>query len=269
MATPRTTKAAANNSSTAPLVERDPIWAHLARPFEPDWIEKLPKPLKGKDDDKGKCARGTRYSADGYYCDGWHARALHLDYVGHAGITMRLNADVGPENWILEPLGTNDQGLPVYTSSQFWVRLTILGVSKIDLAEHFSSTQEAWGDAFRRAAMRFGIGTELWSKSDHAFNVRRNTEQAAEVPADAAPPDTSHLTDLQAKIGALSPEQATALKEWWGKAAIPPLRSLSPEQAKVVDGEVSRMVREAADEAAKATVTERLGATPVEEGASA
>lgn len=246
------------------LVERDPIWAHLARPFAPDWIEKLPRNIRKGDTDKGTC-NSNRYSVDGVFCGGYHARSIHLDYVGHAGITMRLNEDVGPENWSLEPLGTNEQGLPIFTASQFWVKLTILGFSKIDLAESFNSTQEAWGDGLRRAAMRFGIGTDLWSKSDHAFNLRLNTEQVQEVPRDAPPPDHSHIDALKQRLGALNPDEAAALRTWWGTVQLPKLESLSPEQAVVVTGELDRMQAVAE----QATLAERLGAQKVDEEATA
>lgn len=240
--------------------ERDPIWDYLARPFDPDWIEKLPKQLKRGDERKARCedtAAGRTVSADGHYCGGWHARSMHLDYVGHAGITMRLNEDVGPENWSLEPMGTNDAGLPIYTGKEFWVALRILGVVKYDLAESFASTQEAWGDGLRRAAMRFGIGTALWSKSDYAFNSRVNSEEVAAAPAPDVP-TAEHVTVLRERIAGLVDEHRQALATWWGKADLPKIDSLSPQQAAVVDGEIDRLVEAGRQETIKA----RLSAVP-------
>ena len=150
------------------MSDNDALWEALRAPFPPEEIEKLPKPLSREDRDKGKCLEGSRYSADGHYCGGWHARSIHLDYVGHGGICMRLNEVVGPENWSLEPFALSPEGLPLMARGEFWVKLTILGVTKMEVAANYSSTQEAVGDALRRAAMRFGVGTYLWSKSDRA-----------------------------------------------------------------------------------------------------
>lgn len=164
------------------------VWLELAKPFPVEWIEKLPKQLRKGDDDRGKCEPGNRYSADGYGCGGYHARSVHLDYVGHAGITMRLNAVVGPGGWNLEPISLREDGTPfVPKGGEFWGRLTILGVSKVDLAANYYSTQEAWGDLLRRCAMRFGIGTYLWAKSEYAAELATYKEPApGEAPADRA-----------------------------------------------------------------------------------
>lgn len=246
--------------------DRDPIWEHLARPFPDSWVEKLPKNLRKNDDRKARCEdtpAGRTVSADGHFCGGWHAKALHLDYIGHAGVTMRLNEDVGPENWSLEPLGVLDNGLPAHTGQAFWVKLTILGVSKIDLAESFSSTQEAWGDALRRAAMRFGIGTYLWSKSEYAFNQKVNSEAEAATPEPEVPV-ADHSQAVKGRLDSLTQEQKDELTQWWTKAGLPKWTALSPQQAAVVNGEIDRVEEVARQELLKA----RLGATEVPEGQS-
>lgn len=166
--------------------EHAATWAALAAPFPLDWIEKLPKPLKSRDDNRGRCEAGSYYSADGHGCGGWHARSVHLDYIGHAGITMRLNAVVGPGGWTFEPVATTEDGLPLMRGGEFWARLTILGVSKVDLAANYSSTQEAWGDALRRCAMRFGMGTYLWAKSEYAAELATHQPEPGETPAERA-----------------------------------------------------------------------------------
>lgn len=168
--------------------ERDPRWAQLTEPFPPDWIEKLPKVLSKQDQRKGRCRPdqdGQYVSADGHYCGGWHSRAVHLDYVGHAGITMRLNDVVGPEGWDWEPVATDDSGLPMASRGEFWIRLTILGVTKLGVGDDFNgSSKQAIGDALRNAAMRFGIGTYLWSKSDAAHALAARDDQP---PANGQP----------------------------------------------------------------------------------
>lgn len=54
-------------------------------PFTGSKIGKMPKPVKGQDQDKGNCERGGRYSAAGYFCGGWHARAIHLEWSQRGG----------------------------------------------------------------------------------------------------------------------------------------------------------------------------------------
>lgn len=151
-----------NPPAQGPTVEQ---WAALAAPFPPDQVEKKPQTLRRDDQDKGRC-ENNRYSADGHFCGGWHARAIHLDYVGHAGITMRLNEVVTPAGWSWEPVAFNPDGTP-NTGREFWIRLTVLGVTKYGVGDDFNgSAKQAIGDALRNAALRFGIATYLWSKSD-------------------------------------------------------------------------------------------------------
>lgn len=145
--------------------------ALLTKPFDSDEIEKLPKQMRKDDQDKGKCERGTRYSADGYFCGGWHARSLHLDYVGHAGITDRLN-QVDPM-WTWEPMALTPNGTPYMSDGGMWGKLTVLGVTRIGYGDPGGKTgpnavKETIGDFLRNAAMRFGVGTYLWSKSEAA-----------------------------------------------------------------------------------------------------
>lgn len=179
------------------------IITDLTRPFSADEIEKLPKTLRAKDDNKGTC-NNSQYSADGYFCGKYHARAVHLDYVGHAGITMRLNDVLGPAGWEFEPFATTPEGLPLISASVFYARLTILGVSKWDMAANFNGPQEAYGDALRRCAMRFGIGTYLWSKSD-----------AAAALANEPPPTLTPGEQLAADLGALSPTIQQQVRDRW------------------------------------------------------
>lgn len=231
------------------------LWAKLTEPFPEDWVEKLPKPLKSRDDNKGRCQAestdqrsGPYFSADGHYCGGWHARSVHLDYVGHAGITMRLNDVLGAEGWDFQPYAESQDGLPVISSSAFWAKLTILGVTKWELAANFNGPQEALGDALRRCAMRFGIGTYLWSKSDHAFNLAKTMDDheppEAERPGDRDAGDRPVMDDVPTHIQAArriietaSQEERSKIRAWWENAAsqgqLPPpdrLDAMTPPQ---------------------------------------
>lgn len=168
-------------------------WAALTQPFAAADIEKLPKPMKSRDEDRGSCQQGSRYSADGYYCGKYHARAIHLDYVGHAGITMRLNDVLGPDGWDFYPYALTPEGLPFISQSVFYARLSIMGVDKWDMAANFNGPQEAYGDALRRCAMRFGIGTYLWSRSETAAALADGTANTG-----PATPNEELLQELNA-----------------------------------------------------------------------
>lgn len=193
---------------SAAETRREDLLEKLRRPFNPDEIEKLPKVLSKDDRNRDRCQRGSRVSADGHYCGGWHARAMHLDYVGHAGITDRLN-EVDP-GWDYEFMhvelppwagaavaslyeaGTPDalaearrlvrsHGRPLSQDGGYWIRLTVLGITRMGFGDAAgksgaNATKEVIGDALRNAAMRFGVGTYLWSKSEAAEAKRLGVE---------------------------------------------------------------------------------------------
>ncbi len=158
----------------------------LTKPFTPEEIEKLPKQVRKNDEDRGRCEQGSRYSADGFYCGGWHARSMHLDYVGHAGITDRLNA--ADPMWHWEPFALTPAGTPLLTDGGMWGRMTVLGVTRIGFGDPGRNSgpnaiKETIGDFIRNAAMRFGVGTYLWSKSEAAA-----AKKIAEEDHDDTPP---------------------------------------------------------------------------------
>lgn len=167
--------------------DRAAKWAALAAPFRPEEIEKLPKPFS-KDSAKGTCRQLDR---NGYACGGYHGLpAIHLDYVGHAGVTERLNS-VDPE-WTWTPMfrDVNHEVIArivdpevmrqyianapmLRTDGGLWITLTVLGVTRPGFGDASgktgpNATKELIGDALRNAAMRFGVATYLWSKSEAA-----------------------------------------------------------------------------------------------------
>jgi len=163
----------------------------LSKPFAPNEIEKLPKQLRKGDDNRQQCRAGTQASADGHYCGGFHARSMHLDYIGHAGITDRLN-QVDPL-WTWEPLALTPHGTPLMSDGGMWGKLTVLGVSRIGFGDASGKTgpnaiKEVIGDFIRNAAMRFGVATYLWSKSESAFEKKRGEEGAHDDPAPTPAP---------------------------------------------------------------------------------
>ena len=87
-----------------------------------------------------------------------------LDYVGHAAVTDRL-LTVDPL-WSWEPMALDDHGLPALDrAGNLWIRLTILGVTRIGVGDG-KSAKECIGDAIRNAAMRFGVALDLWAKEN-------------------------------------------------------------------------------------------------------
>lgn len=188
--------------------------ALLSKAFEQDEIEKLPKQLKRNDDAKYGCKPGTQASADGYHCGGYHARSMHLDYIGHAGITERLNqADPW---WTWEPMGLTEAGTPLMSDGGMWGRMTVLGVTRIGYGDPGRNSgpnaiKETIGDFIRNAAMRFGVGTYLWSKSESALAKKRG-EEAGDEPEKVR--DESPLTQQRPPAEA-PPEKTDPSKIDW------------------------------------------------------
>lgn len=144
---------------------------NLRRPFDANQVSKLPKQLSSdKSQAKGNCRSGSNFSADGTYCGGYHGRAIHLDYVGHAALTDRLlETDL---LWSWEPLSVDEMGLPMFDrNGGMWINLTVAGVTRLGYGDSQGKTgpnavKEAIGDALRNAGMRFGAALDLWHKGD-------------------------------------------------------------------------------------------------------
>jgi hypothetical protein len=99
---------------------------------------------------------------------------VQLAYVGHAEITLAL-IEIDPL-WSWEPIAFDESGRPLITLEGnrlvMWARLTVCGKSMIGVgtceARKGDPEKELVGDFLRNAAMRFGIGTKLWSKATDA-----------------------------------------------------------------------------------------------------
>ena len=169
----------------------------LRQPFPEHQVNQLPKQVKRDDQDKGKCEKGTRYSADGVFCGGWHARSLHLDFVGHAALTDRL-LDADPE-WSWEPVAWGPDGLPAFDKlGGLWIRLTVCGVTRLGYGDAQGKTgpnavKEAIGDALRNAGMRFGAALDLWHKGD--LHEARGEQEAPEKKAERIKKPTKPVED--------------------------------------------------------------------------
>ena len=153
----------------------------LRKPFDKSEIEKLPRFTGKKENGRiPKSAYGLCME-----CGKRHPLpAIHLDYVGHAGITDRLN-EVDPW-WNWRPVQCFENGSPVCDNNGgMWIELTVLGITRRGYGDAQgkvgpNAIKELIGDAIRNAAMRFGVATYLWSKSERADQMREYVDPSRE-----------------------------------------------------------------------------------------
>lgn len=158
-----------------PVVQwSDDIAKRLREPFKPEQIGKLPKiPKSQQGNDKKACT----------YCGGWHEPIidrLHVDFVGHAVVTDRLNNVVGPGGWSWELNQIQEHNGHI---TGIVGTMTVAGRT-IGPESGAPSSTGLWGEEFKtavsdyipRAAMRFGVALELWAK--------QKLESATQAPAD-------------------------------------------------------------------------------------
>jgi hypothetical protein len=145
-------------------------WKELRKAFAPEAVGLLPKVSCYN------CAQAIKAKTSKKYCDNHRMQKctdcgnyittghIHLDYVGHAAVTDRLNS-VDP-TWTWEPVATDPQGSPALDKEgNLWIRLTVGGVTRLGVGDG-SNMKERIGDAIRNAAMRFGVALDLWSKEE-------------------------------------------------------------------------------------------------------
>ena len=189
----------------------------LSASFPQDQIEKLPKPIKGgRDQPRFQCRPGTQASVDGYHCGGYHSKAIHLDYIGHATITERLNS-VDPF-WTIEFMVKHPEtGEPKVDPDGTWFNMTVLGVTRPCVGDAggkgltANGRKELIGDAIRNGAMRFGVGTYLWSKSEAAERRKLGEIEDATQPERSEGPDWA---DNYQKALEKGPDNFAAFLQW-------------------------------------------------------
>lgn len=161
---------------------------------DPATLAKLPKPTK-RDNPPGKCD----------VCGGWHGLpAIHIDYQGHADITLSL-IEIDPL-WSWRPASLADDGSPLVLVRGkrlvLWGYLTVHGVERMCVGTCDDSKgdpeKELIGDLLRNGSMRFGIATRLWSKAEGADPA--GSEHAGGYGPQTAP---------RAPRGAKEPDKAT------------------------------------------------------------
>lgn len=179
-------------TANKPAETTETIWDQLRKPFPTGVIGKLPRVTCGgcKNSQAGVCPNHSKQQCTG--CKNYMTTAhLHLDFVGHAAVTDRLNTVAGPENWNWEPLATDDMGMPKLDSKgNLWIKLTVNNVTRLGYGDGSQSMKELIGDALRNAAMRFGIALDLWSKEELESTIADpglKNERATTKAPDAAP----------------------------------------------------------------------------------
>lgn len=194
------------------MAEEKNIWEELRKPFDKGVVGLLPK-VSCYD-----CAQVTKTVRNAFdkhcakhkvtkcaVCDAYITEGhIHLDYVGHAAVTDRLNNAAGVDNWNWEPLATDEHGMPLLDrDGNLWIRLTINGATRIGYGDGSNSMKELIGDALRNAAMRFGVALDLWTKDElestlNAPELKNERATAAEkAPVQASPSPTDAPTGEQ------------------------------------------------------------------------
>jgi hypothetical protein len=94
------------------------------------------------------------------------------DFVGHATINERLLECVGPFSWEIVTTVTNPDGTLVGCTGRLTVTIDGREVTIVEAGDvehpgpnNGSNLKVAASDAFKRAAMRIGLGLHLWSPS--------------------------------------------------------------------------------------------------------
>lgn len=134
----------------------------------------------------------------------------NLLYMGHAEVTLAL-LEADP-CWTWEPLAFDASGLPMIDVQgnrlTMWGYLTVCGLRRLCVgtceARKGDPEKELIGDLLRNGAMRFGIGTKLWSKATEADPASSSAggykRGGAAQPAPAsAPRNAAGVTDAQIK----------------------------------------------------------------------
>jgi len=185
-------------------------------------VSKLPRYSGPRDTPKAQRRREACQICSSYH----EVPAIHLDYMGHADVTLAL-IDVDP-SWSWEPCAYDENGLPRVVNRDgrltLWAWLTVCGVRRLAVgtceATKSDPEKELVGDLLRNGAMRFGIGTALWSKADiHDDPPQKPAPAAATKPEPKKKPaptdDYIEAAVLKLRANALDPAQKALLLERW------------------------------------------------------
>lgn len=241
----------------------------LREPFAPDNIAHLPKVwCKACRDANTKVCPSHRKQTCKDCKNNITTAHTDLDYVGHAEVTNRL-LEVDCE-WTWEPLAVDEDGLPKFDQYRgLWMRLTICGVSRIGYGsaawpgykDPGDIIKEIIGDGLRNAAQRFGVGLDMWAKTDlradRAQLVADTLTEAFETPMAVPMADEKPTTRY---LDAPGRERLQLLAQRVGlKAQVETMYVVSILLGKPVD---SPALIEAEDAAALLMELDVLGDTP-------
>lgn len=144
-----------------------------------------------------------------------------LDYVNHAHVTNRLNQYAPDWSYTVDEIVTEN--------GECWVRgtMTIYGASRVEFGKG-KNPLEAMSHFIRRAAMRFGVATDLWAKEDFedaddsATASKPSRDRGGPSPAPviqsaATPPAVAEATPTPEEFGEGSEGVEVATKEQWDR----------------------------------------------------
>ena len=163
------------------FVEDAKLREALRKPFDPKQIGKLPRKTKT-------------------------GSVIYLDYVGHAAVVDRLNT-VAPD-WTLTLDRVVEAGGHVLAAVG---TMTIGGKPMTEVGEptgqntYGQELQTALGNLIRRAAMRFGLGIDLWSKEE-LHGSEDSAAAGSGEKTQSAIGDTSRPAADEPGAGPVSPE---------------------------------------------------------------
>jgi hypothetical protein len=148
-----------------------------------------------------------------------------LDFVGHAAVTDRLNT-YAPD-WTYTVDHVFEHG------GAFWIRgtMTIGGISRVEYGDG-TNPKEAIGNFIRRAAMRYGVAIDLWSREEldggtgsqqapHNEGVSPSTGEGKDARAEKSEPAgvTGNGEGASTPAGEDTPEKIVDVVELWTQAA--------------------------------------------------
>ena len=134
-----------------------------------------------------------------------------LDFVGHAAVTDRLNLVAPGWTYVVDELFS--------VESTVWIRGTMIvgGVSRVEYGDG-DDPKEALGNFIRRAAMRFGVAIDLWSRQE--LTTSAPVGGSGRSPS----PGAEHSSSARA-TGVIPPEEQA------GESSEAPLSSSDPAAA--------------------------------------
>lgn len=157
----------------------------LAKPFDSQQVGKLPR--GGDDVPKGqwsRCRECKQKTPPNHF---------HVDYIGHAVVTDRLNSVVGPAgwSWTLVTVERDQGGRLLAVVGE----MTVLEHTKGPEIGTPAQTQREYGDALKsaisdyicRAAMRFGVALDLWAKQQLESASAATQESEDNALTDSSP----------------------------------------------------------------------------------